>query len=62
MIGHSHKMLIAIGILGLAAGSAAASWDNWNCNLKVYWGALDGSPADAADYFGVLAARPMGMT
>ena len=48
-------------LLVLAVGAvvpAAASQEEWNCNVHAYWGALGGSPADTGTYWGV---RP-GMT
>ncbi|KPJ63790.1 hypothetical protein AMK68_03075, partial [candidate division KD3-62 bacterium DG_56] len=49
---------MAVLVLGAAAATAGAwggapGWDNWNCNLHVYWGALYGSPEDTGCYFGV---------
>lgn len=33
---------------------AAASQDDWRCQLRAYWGDLDGSPRDVNAVFGVL--------
>jgi len=49
----SHRFLLLLGLIALGAGRAGASWDDWNCQLKAYWGALDGAPQDVGNYLGV---------
>jgi parallel beta-helix repeat protein len=54
----SAKVIIGAGLtlvaVALTAPPAVGSQDNWNCNLRVYWGAFGGNPNDTGDCFGAL--------
>ena len=53
MLGPSHKFLLLVGVLAIAAGRAVPSQDHWNCHLAAYWGALGGAPHDRYSFLGV---------